>query len=208
MMAQRSSDKRERILAAAVKVFAEKGFYSARVSDVAKEAGVADGTIYLYFESKQELLRGLFTESMTRLVEDLRRALEGSQDPIERMRLLVESYVGFAETEPALAEVLTVELRESGKFMNEFAAPLFGEFLRVIVELVEDGQAQGVFRTNLTPRIVARAMFGALDELALAWVMSTSKWNLKTSGHEVLDLFLSGILAPGTENPVQEWSRP
>ncbi len=187
------SDKRERILAAAVKVFAAKGFYCARVSDVAREAGVADGTIYLYFESKEDLLRGLFEENMTRIIERLKGLIDGQQTAAEQLRALFSGYAAFTREEPELAEVLTVELRESGKFMNEFAATLFGDFLRLIVELLERGQQTGELRRDFSARNVARALFGALDELALAWVMSKRKWDLDRSVGEVLEVFLLGL---------------
>jgi len=189
----RTRDKRERILAAAVKVFAAKGFYCARVSEVAREAGVADGTIYLYFSSKEEILRGLFEENMRRLIDGLTSEIAKVSSYTDKMTRLVDSYCEFVHKEPQLTEVLTVELRESGKFMNEFAAPLFGEYLRVIVDILVAGQKTGEFGTNYSARTVARAIFGALDELALSWVMSKSKWDLRASGRELLGVFLHGI---------------
>lgn len=205
-MAQRtrSSDKRERIITAAVKVFAAKGFYCARVSDVAREAGVADGTIYLYFASKEDLLRGLFEENMTRIITELREVVAGGTSAGDRLSRMFSAYVAFVRRDPELAEVLTVELRESGKFMDEFAAPLFGEFLRILVDILQDGQKSGELRRHFSARTLARAMFGALDELALSWVMSKSKWNLEQSGMELLDVFLGGMHRSGDE--ASEWS--
>ncbi len=192
----RSTDKRERILAAAVKVFAAKGFYCARVSDVAREAGVADGTIYLYFESKEDLLRGLYEENMGKINEGVREIVDGDEPVLRKVSQFFEAWAQFALDDPELAEVLTVEIRESGKYMNEFAAPLFGEFLRNLVSLIDEGQAGGEFRTDVSPKTVARAMFGAMDELALAWVMSKRKWNLMGAGSEVLKIFLLGLKNP------------
>ena len=203
-MGQRvKSDKRPRILNAAVKVFADKGFYCARVSDVAREAGVADGTIYLYFKSKEELLRGLFEENMTRILAGIREVVKGAESSADALAKLFDAYVTMTQREPELAEVLTVELRESGKFMNEFAAPLFGEFLRIITQLLEDGQARGELRTDFTARTISRAMFGAMDELSLAWVMSSRRWNLNEAGREVLEVFLGGLrVRPAAEGGV------
>ena len=99
----------------------------------------------------------------------------------------------FVQSEPELAEVLTVELRESGKFMNEFAADLFGTFLRLIVEVIADGQSRGELRQDVSARTVARLMFGAFDELSLSWVMSKNKWDLERSGKEALTIFLDGL---------------
>jgi len=194
----RSTDKRERILAAAVKVFAAKGFYCARVSDVAREAGVADGTIYLYFESKEDLLRGLYEETMTQINLGVREITEGDESVYKKVSKFFEAWAQFTLDDPALAEVMTVEIRESGKYMNEFAAPLFGEFLRCLVSLISEGQERGEFRTDVSPKTVARAMFGAMDELALAWVMSKRKWNLMRAGTEVLKVFLLGLKNPQT----------
>ena len=185
-------------MAAAVKVFAAKGFYCARVSEVAREAGVADGTIYLYFSSKEEILRGLFEENMRRLIDGLSAEIAKESSYMNKMTRLVDSYCQFVHNEPQLTEVLTVELRESGKFMNEFAAPLFGEYLRVIVDILVAGQKTGEFGTSYSARTVARAIFGALDELALSWVMSNSKWDLRASGREMIGVFLHGICVPET----------
>ena len=193
VQSSKSSDKRNRILQAAVKVFAAKGFYVARVSDVAREAGVADGTIYLYFASKGELLRGLFEENMGRIIERLRSVAADTDSASKRLERIWSDYVVFVQTEPELAEVLTVELRESGKFMNEFAADLFGTFLRLIVDVIAEGQAQGEIRSDVSARTVARLMFGAFDELSLSWVMSKNKWDLDRSGREALMIFLAGL---------------
>ena len=193
MERSRTSDKRNRILRAAVKVFAAKGFYVARVSDVAREAGVADGTIYLYFASKGDLLRGLFEENMERLIEQVRGVSAKHDSAAARLSQIWSDYVVFVQSEPELAEVLTVELRESGKFMNEFAADLFGAFLRLIVEVIADGQSRGELRRDVSARTVARLMFGAFDELSLSWVMSKNKWDLERSGKEALTIFLDGL---------------
>ncbi len=196
-MAQRNKapDKRDRILQAAVRVFAQKGFYVARVADVAREAGVADGTIYLYFESKEALLQGLFEESMDRILDMMRELGGEGLPPAERLLQFFERYAQFTEEEPELAEVLTVQLRESGKLMKQIATKRFGEFLHLLIGLIEDGQRTGAFRQDLSARTVARAMFGALDELSLSWVMSDARWRLKDSCRELLDVFLRGMSA-------------
>jgi len=135
----------------------------------------------------------------------LRAMMADGPDSSTKLEALFEGYAQFTREEPDLAEVLTVELRESGKFMNEFAAPLFGEFLRLINEVLEEGQRSGEFRSDVSSRNIARAIFGVLDELSLAWVMSKRKWDLNRSGREVLDVFLAGLRAvPGDANEAVE----
>jgi TetR/AcrR family transcriptional regulator, fatty acid metabolism regulator protein len=167
----RAGDKRERILAAAERIFARHGFFAARVSEIAKEAGVADGTIYLYFKSKDDLLISLFENRMRQVNEDLRQAIAG-QPPEAQLRAFIRTYLQLVSDEPTVAEVLTIELRQSSKFMKEYDNPQFADFLRMLGGVIADGQARGAFDAAIPSHIAARMIFGMLDELALAWVLA------------------------------------
>src|SRR5689334_16125522 len=118
--------KRPRILEAAIRVFADKGFYNAKVSEIAREAGVADGTIYLYFKSKDDLLISLFEDRMEEVNETVRAALASAADPVEKLRRVVHLHLSMVEKNRHVAEVLIVELRQSAKFIKEYGAPKFG----------------------------------------------------------------------------------
>src|SRR3977135_71661 len=128
----RSGDKRERILVAAERIFARHGFFAARVSDIAREAGGADGTIYLYFKSKDDLLISLFEDRMDRVNANLREALESGKNACERLRSVIRLHLELVEKNRHMAEVISVELRQSSKFVKEYANPKFAEFLRLI----------------------------------------------------------------------------
>ena len=167
-----AGDKRERILAAAERVFARHGFFAAKVSDVAKEAGVADGTIYLYFKNKDDLLISLFENRMQQVNAALRSAVAKSKGPIEQLRTFIRTYLQLVHDEPAAAEVLTIELRQSSKFMKEYENPEFADFLRMLGSLVTAAQDTGEIDGSIPGHIVARMIFGMVDELALAWVLT------------------------------------
>ena len=172
----RGGDKRERILRAAVKVFARSGFFAARVSEVAKAAGVADGTIYLYFKSKDELLVSLF------------------EDRVEKLRRVIELQLGLLEGERDLAEVITIILRQSTKLMKEYAAPKFTSYLDAIARVVADGQKAGDFRDDVSPHLVARATFGALDGIALTWALGKAEQGaLRRAAVQLADVMLRGL---------------
>ncbi len=164
-------DKRERILDAAERVFAEHGFYNARVAEIARAAGVADGTIYLYFKSKDDLLISLFESRMERLNNQLVEALSSVESAPDKIRAFIIAYATLAQEHPEVAEVLTIELRQSSKFMKEYANPRFADFLRVLAKIIEQGQADGSLDDSVPAPIAARALFGAIDELVLAWVL-------------------------------------
>jgi len=186
--------KRERILDAAVKVFAAEGFYNAKVAQIAQEAGVADGTIYLYFKSKDDLLISLFEDRMEGINGNLRRALEASTTSAEKLRAVVRLHLELVEQNRHMAEVICVELRQSSKFIKEYANPKFGEFLRLIAGAIADGQRSGELRADMDPPMVARAMFGALDELALAWlVRGKDRIDIPRAVEQMSTLFIEGL---------------
>ena len=185
--------KRERITNAAIRVFAEKGFYQAKISEIARHASVADGTIYLYFGNKDELLFHVFEVTLETFLERARSAVEQSGDPSEQLELFINEHLKMVETLPDHAAVMTVELRQSPKFMREYQAAGFGAYLKLLAEIIERGQAKGLFRRDLVPWLTARALFGMLDEMALMWVLGRN-FDLKQTGRVVHDVFLNGTL--------------
>jgi TetR/AcrR family fatty acid metabolism transcriptional regulator len=191
----RAGDKRERILRAAVKVFARKGFYASRVSEIAKAAGVADGTIYLYFKSKDELLTSLFEDRITRLLEVLRREIDAVPSGPGRVRRVVELQLGLLEGERDLAEVITVNLRQSTRLLKQYATKRFTEYLDLMALVIADAQHAGELRADVSPRIVARAIFGALDGIALTWALGSAEpGGLTRAGTQLADVLLQGLL--------------
>lgn len=165
------SDKRERILLAAERIFARHGFFAARVSEIAKEAGVADGTIYLYFKSKDDLLISLFEQRMAQVNAALHSAISGVP-PKEQLGAFIRAYLQLVHDEPGAAEVLTIELRQSSKFMKEYDNPQFVDFLRTLGGILAAGQERGELDATIPAHVAARMIFGMLDELALAWVLA------------------------------------
>ncbi len=192
--APKGSDKRARILNSAVRVFAENGFYATRVSDVAKAAGVADGTIYLYFDSKEELLVSLFEDRVEKLLAFMNDELPKHPDAKEKLRAVIMLQLGLLEGERDLAEVITVILRQSTKLMKEYAAPRFAAYLDAIARIVADGQKVGEFRSDVSPHLVARATFGALDGIALTWALGRAEQGaLRGAARQLADIVLRGL---------------
>ncbi|RMG61165.1 MAG: TetR/AcrR family transcriptional regulator [Deltaproteobacteria bacterium] len=191
---RRDEEKRERILQAALRVFSRKGFYKSRVSEIAKEAGVADGTIYLYFKNKDDLLISIFEEKIDELIRILREKLEGVESPEEKMRIFIENHLFLLQRNRALAEMLQVELRQSNKFMKEYVPVKFLEYLDLLAEIIEEGKRKGVFKEEINPTIARRIVFGALDEISLAWVLSKKrKYDLEESARQVYSILVDGM---------------
>lgn len=192
-----SSDKRERILEGALKAFARSGFYNTKVSEIAREAGVADGTIYLYFDNKDDLLISLFEDRMEWIIDRLNTELalvEGGA--LDKISHLVKLHFELAIEHPNLAEFITVELRQSAKFVKEYKNPKFGDYLGILQGLVEQGQAGGEIRDDLDSRLISRAVFGALDEVLLQLTLSRSKpTDVAKQASQVSDMLIRGLEA-------------
>lgn len=190
--------KRGAILSAATRVFARRGFFNAQVADVAREAGVAAGTVYLYFRNKDHLLTSIFEESMTRALRETDRALDGVADPIERLRRLARVHLGGLGSRRDLAVVFQVELRQSTKFMERFSAAQLRTYLDHLREAVRAAQEAGTFRADVNPTLASKAIFGALDEMVTNWVLSNRDHRLVDDADPVIDLLVNGMRAqPG-----------
>ena len=164
--------RKEQIIEASVRVFAQKGFYNAKVADVAREAGVADGTIYLYFKNKDDLLISLFETKMEEILQRFSAILELEAGAADKLLEFFKLYFRFIEDDPQLAEVFQVELRQSGKFLKDYHNQKFIDFLNLIGRIITEGQDNGEFRSDLKINTMKLAIFGAIDELARQWILS------------------------------------
>ncbi|MDL1872024.1 TetR/AcrR family transcriptional regulator [Deltaproteobacteria bacterium PRO3] len=190
------SEKYQKIIQAATKVFAQKGFYNSKVADVAKEAKVADGTIYLYFKNKDDLLISIFENSMDTFSGEMQKIVAGVSDPIEKLRRFIKLHLELVRENQDTAQVLQIELRQSSKFMKEYAATKFRDYLGHIALILEEGQAKGVFKKSVNPLIVKRAIFGAVDEMALDWVlMKKKKYTMEEVAEQLCSMFIEGLKA-------------
>ncbi|MBO0719704.1 MAG: TetR/AcrR family transcriptional regulator [Blastocatellia bacterium] len=187
------NDKYVAILMAAAKVFARSGYFNAKVSDVARTAGVADGTVYLYFKNKDDLLTSIFGWAMDEFLRRARAEINEAQGAREKLRRFASLHFSLLEQERDIAIVFQIELRQSIKFMEQFSTTYLAEYLQLLREIVEDGQRQGLFRRQLNSKVVTKALFGMLDEMATNWVLSHKKHSLTALVEPVLDIFFNGV---------------
>lgn len=204
MQPKDKQEKRRKILDAAVEVFAERGYFGARVADLAKAAGIADGTVYLYFKSKDELLITLFEERTEEVLTHLRSQLDRLTGPVERLRAFIHYHLRLAVDRPKLMQVLTIEVRQSARFLKEYKPDGFRHYLNVLSSILVDGQQAGVFRDDTDPRVFRRALFGAVDELAREWLLAKGDRPLldpslppldpETSAERLFEFLLRGLV--------------
>jgi TetR/AcrR family fatty acid metabolism transcriptional regulator len=187
--------KRDTILRAAIDVFAERGYFHAQVADVARAAGVAAGTVYLYFRSKDDLLISIFERGMRELLAEGRALVADAPDPAERLRRLARLHLARLGRDRNLAIVFQVELRQSTKFMERFSSTLLRDYLGLMRDAIADGQRDGAFRGDIKPTTAAKMLFGALDEMATNWILSRRRYSLEADADPVVNLFIHGARA-------------
>lgn len=191
----KTADKHSKIIRAATKVFAKKGFFNARISDIAKEAKVADGTIYLYFNNKYDMLLSVFEEKIGKLVEQIITQIENEKDPRRMLEIFIENHLREMKKNKNLAEVIQIELRQTNKIIKDYRNNKFSEYLNIISMIIKKGQKEKVFRQDILPGIAKRAIFGALDEIARIWNINIdSEYNIEDTEKQVTKIFLVGIL--------------
>ena len=189
----RDPDKPQQIIEAAVRVFARKGYYNSRVSDIAREAGIAAGTIYLYFRTKDDILVTLFREKMAEWVAYVRAELGEVPDTVGKIRAIVRLHFSVLERDPALAEVVQVELRQGHKFFRGASAHEISSYFALIASVIEEGMADGRFRSDLPIKVATKALFGAMDQMATSWVLGKRGYRLADTAEPLADIFLRGL---------------
>ena len=193
----RDPDKPQQIIDAAIRVFARTGYYNSRVSDIAREAGIASGTIYLYFKTKEEILVTLFREKMAEFVAYLRGEIAKVPDPEQRLRRLVHLHFAVLEQNPQLAEVVQGELRQGHKFFRGASAHEVSAYFDLIGSILEEGVAAGRFEADLPVKVATKVLFGAMDQVATSWVLGKRGYRLTEAAEAVATIFLQGVIRNG-----------
>ena len=187
-------EKRRRILRAAIDQFARKGYFSARMSDVAKAASVADGTLYLYFEGKEHLLLSIFDDVLSRFISQLKAEIADEANPVSKLEIMVRLHLQTLADDRSLAQVLQIETRHSRQFMSLLTRGRLGEYLDLLRAIIQEGQDKGVFRRDLSPGLATNLVFGAVDELVNSWLLSDEPGDLVRLSGPLVNLLSHGMV--------------
>lgn len=197
----KAENKHSKIISAATKVFAKKGFFTARISDIAKEAKVADGTIYLYFNNKYDILLSVFEEEVGKIVEKTDKLLSAEEDPQKMLEIYTIQHLMAMKKNKNLAEVIQIELRQSNKVIKDYRNNKFSEYTGIIANIIKKGQKTGIYKTDINPDIAKRVYFGALDEVSRVWNASLeTHYTVEEITNHLLTMFLTGILQKPVES--------
>lgn len=181
------------ILDAAQKVIAENGFHGSQVSKIAKEAGVADGTIYLYFKKKEDILISLFEDRLGKLVDRFNSSIQETDTAEQALRKVCEIHFTELENNVDLAYVTQIELRQSSIELRKAIGLSVKPYIQLIEHIVQKGIHENSFRPELDPKLTRHLIFGAMDEVVTSWLISGRKYSLSAQVDKTVDFFLKAL---------------
>ncbi|MGD9365791.1 MAG: TetR/AcrR family transcriptional regulator [Desulfobacteraceae bacterium] len=190
---KRNTEKYHQILEAAVKVFAEQGFFQSTVAQVAKRAGVADGTIYLYFKNKDDILVQFYKYKTKQVFDKFRMAVDTADVAEEKLRNLVRTHLEEFQKDINMAIVYQAEIHQHRRLAQDALKEMSKWYRDIITEVVELGQQEGTMRRNLYMGLVMRLITGAVDGVINAWIHAGGTYDLASMADPLVDLFVSGI---------------
>jgi TetR/AcrR family fatty acid metabolism transcriptional regulator len=198
----KSGDKRNVILDAALRTFGRRGYPDTKVAEIASEAGVAEGTLYNYFQSKEELLLALFDEKWGGIIDEIKKKISRLDDPNDKLKAVFSLVVRMFKKNRHLAELFMVDVKQSSIFLTNYTINRIVEFLNIIEEILEEGKRKGIYRKDLDARVAKMVIFGAAQGILLSWVLSESravknrtfKFSLYRAARTLKDIFKSGLV--------------
>ncbi|MFS0593517.1 TetR/AcrR family transcriptional regulator [Cytobacillus horneckiae] len=189
---KKNKPKYRQIIDAAVIVIAENGYHQAQVSRIAKQAGVADGTIYLYFKNKEDILISLFHDKMGHFVDMIEEKIAGKEKAAEKLLMMVETHFKILSEDQHLAIVTQLELRQSNKELRQKINTILKGYLALVDKILIEGKQSGEFSSDLDVRLARQMIFGTMDETATTWVMNDQKYDLPALAGAVHQLLITG----------------
>ena len=194
-MVTSAGERRQQILGAAVRVFARQGYEASRVGDVAKEAGVAYGLVYHYFDSKEAVLEAVFREAWGRLLTAVALAEETGESAPEQLSLVVKIVLRSWRDDPDLVRLLVREITRNPHIQDELDE--IGQAFASLERIVARGQEEGTIRASLDARLAAWMLYGALEEVLTGWVLGRLPEDAEAvaaAEREVIGTLIGGLL--------------
>ena len=187
------SNKSDLIMKAALEIFAGKNFKDVTISEIAERAGVAVGTVYEYFNNKEDLYFSIPQKTSEQFNEQLRLHLEGLHSSVEKIRKFIWLYLYFFENDPIYTELVLLELRVNKNFFNTKNYRGLSDGTAEILKLITEGQQQGEIRNDINPYLIRHMILGVLEHITTNWLLKGKKGGLVSFSKDIAALVLPGI---------------
>lgn len=188
--------KYRQIIEGAIEVIAENGFHASQVSKIAKKANVADGTIYLYFKNKEDILVSVFKDKMGYFEQETMKAIREHSSAKDKLATFIQMHYTLLSASPYLAIVTQLELRQSKPELRHKINDVLRDYLDIIDMIVKQGMENGEIREDIDPKLIRQMIFGTLDETVTTWVMKSQRYSLVDQVEDVHQLLVHGLFTP------------
>lgn len=188
-----ANDKRQQIITAATKIFARNGYHNATISDIAKKTGIAHGTVYLYFKSKEDLLITIFDEQMAEIVSYVKSEIEREESALQKLHRMINIQMQLIETNRDLTELLLLEFRQSRKFFESSSIDRVADYIDLIVDVLKEGIAENTIREEIDVSTAATMLFCSIEGIITRWILEDAQYSLEKTANTVIEVFLNGI---------------
>ncbi|MDN4072671.1 TetR/AcrR family transcriptional regulator [Fictibacillus terranigra] len=201
---KRKGPKYDKIIDAAVNVIAVHGYHQSQVSKIAKQASVADGTIYLYFKNKEDLLVSVFNEKMGTFIERTGSELKSKKSATEKLLTLIEMHFRLLDADHQLSIVTQLELRQTNRALRAKIGEVLKRYLSLIDLILKEGMEENAFDRSMDTRLARQMIFGTIDETATNWVMNDHRYDLPSLAQPVHRMLVNGLSNTAGALPAQK----
>lgn len=193
MSRKKDNEKRKRILESAIKVFAKTGYSDARIQDVAKEAGVSHGTVYIYFENKDTLFMSIFQEILGELIQYISSEIQKEKNAEKKIRRIISMQLDIIEENPDLTKLILIEFPRSGNFLSDSNTGVISRYIDLISDVLRQGISEGIFSVELRTEIVATMIYAGIQGIATRWILDGMNYSLRMMEKPIADIILNGL---------------
>jgi len=192
---ERMRDRYETILAAASRAFAEKGYETTSITEIARAADVSDGLIYKYFSNKRDLLEHVLRAFYERVIEDLAAKVAGGKGFREQLYILIYEHLSTFVAERDLCRLFISEVRTASDYRGSAIQQLNRRYTSILIKMVEEAEASGEIPKKIDPRVVRDMLFGAIEHSAWRHTIGKRPIDVRSMAQSIADIFLNGLCA-------------
>jgi TetR/AcrR family fatty acid metabolism transcriptional regulator len=185
--------KKQLIVRSAIEVFSQHGFRNSSISEIARKANVAEGTIYQYFKNKEDLFFSIAVEKTKEFCRELDLHLEGIEGALNKIKKFIWYYLYFFRMNPEYSRTLMLEMRVSKNFVKTMTYKSFKNFTKKILEIIKEGQEEGTIRKDVNIYLVRQLLLGILEHIVTRWLLRGEKYDLLALCNDVNNLVIHGI---------------
>jgi len=193
MSRKKDNEKRKRILDSAIKVFAKTGYSDARIQDVAEEAGVSHGTVYIYFKNKDALFMSIFQEILGELIQYISSEIQKEKNAEDKIRRIISMQLDIIEENPDLTKLILIEFPRSGNFLNDSNTNVLSRYIDLISDVLKQGIDEGIFSIEMRTEVTATMIYAGIQGIATRWILDGMGYSLKAMEKSIADILLNGL---------------